>query len=317
MKTVKSRILYVFIVIAGLLLGSCQNNSDKKADKTKEEVKEMAGIPLPSKINLTEDEIMLRDQEKAHQKVLKLKEKMAGEALEAVKVTQNAVQLLSANKKLEAIKYLNNALKKIEVVTSKYPELKLLPVRVDVQRNELITDINTVRQISKDACKAIKNEDLQKARNLLSGLTSEIDITTVNIPLATYPDAIKKAIQLINSEKITEAQIVLVKALNGLVIKKDIIPIPILNTGVMTEEAGRLYLENRTGNIEEVVKLLENADYQLKLSEALGYGKGKKVYKDLAADIIKLRKSAKDNTDIKNDLNKLQIDIMDFSESVY
>jgi len=317
MKKVNSRILYVFVLIAGLLLGSCQSNTSKETKKTKEEVKEMANIPLPSKINLTEDEIMLRDQEKAQQKVLKVKQKMATEAVEAVMKTQNAVQLLSANKKLEALKELNNALKKIEIVTNKYPELKLLPVSVDVRRNELITDINTVNKIRKDAYKALKDGNIQEARILLSGLSSEIDITSANLPLATYPDAIKKAIQLVNSEKINEAQIVLIKALDGLVIVNKIIPLPILNAGVMIEEANRLYLENRKDNLDEVGKLLENADYQLKLAEALGYGKGNKVYKDLAKDIVKLRKSAKANSDIKDALDKLQIDVVNFSESVY
>jgi len=222
-----------------------------------------------------------------------------------------------ANKKLEAIKNLNNALRKIEAVTHKYPELKLLPVSVDVRRNELITDINTVNKIRKEAYKALKNEDVQEARALLSGLSSEIDISSVNIPLATFPDAIKKAIQLVNSEKINEAQIVLVKALDGLVIVDKIIPIPILNAGVMIEEANRLYLEDRSANIDEVANLLENAEYQLKLSEALGYSKGNKAYKELARDIVKLKKSAKANSNIKEALNKLHIDIADFSESVY
>ena len=317
MKKVNSRILYVFIVISGLLLGSCQSDTSKKIEKAKDEVKEMANIPLPAKINLTQDEIMLRDQEKAQQKVLKVKKKMAAEAVEAVMETQNAVQLLSANKKLEAIKNLNNALRKIETVTHKYPELKLLPVSVDVRRNELITDINTVNKIRKEAYKALKNEDVQEARALLSGLSSEIDISSVNIPLATYPDAIKKAIQLVNSEKINEAQIVLLKALNGLVIVNKIIPIPLLNAGVMIEEANRLYLEDRSANIDEVANLLENAEYQLKLSEALGYSKGKKTYKELARDIVKLKKSAKANSDIKEALDKLHLDIIDFSESIY
>jgi hypothetical protein len=310
-----TKFIVVSIVITSLLLASCQPKTDK-APETKQE-KDAATIEMPAKLNMTEDEIALRDQEKAKEKVLKAKEKMASEALEAVLETQKAIQFLSNKKNNDAVKSLQNALGKIDIATKRFPELKLLPTDINVQRNELITDINTVKQVTKDAEKALKNDQLQEARELLSGLSSEIDITTVSIPLATYPTAIKSATQLINENKVEEARVLLIASLDELVIEKEMIPIPVLNAEVMIEEATRLHLEDSKANNDEVINLLDNASYQLQLAEVLGYGNKDKVYKELQQDIKTLQKEATAKSDLKDLLEKLKIKLKNFNERVF
>ncbi len=310
-----TKFIVVSIVTTSLLLASCQPKTGK-APETKKE-KDAATIEMPAKLNMTEDEIALRDQEKAKEKVLKAKEKMTSEALEAVLETQKAIQFLSNKKNNDAVKSLQNALGKIAIVTKRFPELKLLPIDINVQRNELITDINTVKQVTKDAKKALKNEQLQEARELLSELSSEIDITTVSIPLATYPAAIKSAIQLINENKVEEARVLLIATLDELVIEKEMIPIPILNAEVMIEEATRLHLEDSKANNGEVINLLDNASYQLQLAEVLGYGKKDKIYKELQQDIKTLKKEATAKSDLKDLLEKLKVKLKNFNERVF
>jgi len=74
--------------------------------------------------------------------------------------------------------------------------------------------------------KLLKKGRVQDARALVSGLASEIIIEVVNIPLATYPDAIKAVVPLIEAGKVKEAKAALVAALNTLVITRHIIPLP-------------------------------------------------------------------------------------------
>ena len=316
MKKIR-KVLVVFTIITGFLVGSCQSKTKTTSENEKEVKKDIAKTEMPAKLNMTEDEIAQKDQEKAKEKVLKVQEKMASEAIEAVVETQNAIQSLTNKKKDEAIKQLQNALGKIEIVTTRFPELDLLPIDINVKRNVLITDINSVKQITKDAEKALKKEHLQEARELLAGLSSEIDITTVNIPLISYPTAIKTAVKLIDDNKLDEAKLSLFATLNDLVIVKDIIPIPVLNAEVMIDEASRLHLEDRTANKEEIIKLLDNADYQLKLAETLGYGKKDKKYKDLEKDIKSLKKAVQSNSELKTLFSEFKTKLKNFKQRVF
>jgi YfdX protein len=310
-----SKIVIIGTIIIGFLMSSCQSKTTSKNEKDVK--KELMKIEMPAKLNMTEDEIALRDQEKAKEKILKIQEKMASEAVEAVVETQNAIQSLSSNTKEKAIKQLQNALGKIEIVTTRFPELELLPIDINVRRNVLITDINSVKQITIEAEKALKKEHLQEARELLSGLSSEIEITTVNIPLAKYSTSIKRTIELIEKDKLDEAKYNLRSTLNDLVIVKDMIPIPVLNAEVMIDEASRLHMEDRNANKEEIIKLLDNADYQLKLAEVLGYGKKDKTYKVLSKDIKSLKEAVKSNSELKTLFNEYKIKLKNFKQRVF
>ena len=55
---------------------------------------------------------------------------------------------------------------------------------------------------------------LQAARRLMGSLASETVVSVSNIPLATYPGAIKDAVKLIDENKTDEAKSALQNALN-------------------------------------------------------------------------------------------------------
>lgn len=69
---------------------------------------------------------------------------------------------------------------------------------------------------------------VQRARSLLEGLGSEIVFTVTNLPLATYPDAIKAIVPMIDEGRIKEAKVALGLALNTLVLTNHVVPLPIL-----------------------------------------------------------------------------------------
>ena len=67
---------------------------------------------------------------------------------------------------------------------------------------------------------------MQKARPIVANLASEIVIETDNLPMATYPAAIKSAARLIDSGKIDDAKAELARALNTLVVTSVAFPLP-------------------------------------------------------------------------------------------
>ena len=67
---------------------------------------------------------------------------------------------------------------------------------------------------------------MQQARALLSGLASESELQVTNLPLATYPAAIKAVAPLIDAGKKDEAKAALQLALNTLVVERFITPLP-------------------------------------------------------------------------------------------
>ena len=68
---------------------------------------------------------------------------------------------------------------------------------------------------------------MQKARLLVANLASEIVFQTTNVPLATYPNAIKAITPLIDESKLVEAKSGLQAALNTLVVRTEmVIPLP-------------------------------------------------------------------------------------------
>lgn len=308
---------FVLIITIVSFLSACQSKKDHTSENKINEKKDSAKTEMPAKLNLTEDEIILRDQEKAQAKVMKVKAKMAVEAQEAILNTQKAIKLISKNDPDQAVKQLLKALDKIDAVTNKFPDFELVPIDINVKRNVLITDINSVRQISRDAQNALKNEHLQEARKLLTGLSSEIDISTVNLPLLTYPTAIKSAIKLINEKKLIEAKSILIDAFDQFVIVNDMIPVPVLDAEVMIDEAARLNLEDREANKEEVINLLENANYELNLAEVLGYGNKDKTYKKLKNDIKAIKKAANEGSELKELFKKLKVAVKNFKERVF
>lgn len=312
-KSIKSLVILSMLIIT---FSSCkENNTAKNSDNNGINSTEVIS-EKPATLEMKEDSLVIRVQQKAMEKVLKAKKKMASKVLLAVIKTQNSLMLLSDNKVDKAKKGLKEALSIIDAATAQYPDIKLLPINTDIKTIDLITDINSVKQITKEAEKALKNEHLQEARKLLTGLSSEIDITTVNIPLETYPKDIKEVLNLISQDKIAEAIFVLNNTVDGLVFESSMLPVPVLRAEVLIEEAMDRHLEDRTANKAIVINLLDNAAYQFKLAEVLGYGTNNNMYQELQKDIKSLKKSVNSDGDLKELFNKLKLKVSNFKEQI-
>ena len=69
--------------------------------------------------------------------------------------------------------------------------------------------------------------DFPAGRILLYHLTSELRVRTFNLPLATYPDALKQAARLLDEGKNSDASGTLQTALNTLVVIDHVTAIPL------------------------------------------------------------------------------------------
>jgi len=142
-------------------------------------------------------------------------------------------------------------------------------------------------------------------------------VKTSYLPLATYPDAMRLSAALLEEGKKDEAVAILLRALNTLVIQEQTIPLPVLRAEEFIK-LGALAMAGKEKDKKDVALLyLDNADYQLQLAEAMGYGKKDKEYKELYEAIKDLKKLVEKDKDSKKGFDKLSEKIKKFKERLF
>jgi len=222
--------------------------------------------------------------------------KMIKEAIMALKYTQDAYIYLNGKKTDKAKDSLKKAIGELTVVLNTPNAPYLLPVDINVEAFEYVGTIKNIAKQITAAKVAIAKHNLPLARNILNTLKSEIDLKAVNIPLATYPDAIKLAIKYLNEGKVKEAKDVIAMTLNTLVTTDTIIPIPLVKANDLVLAASKIAKKDK----KQTLKYLDEAKKQIKLAELLGYtSKSDTTYKMLkdAIDNIESKINHHKNTD--------------------
>jgi len=290
MKTVKS-VFVIFLVIAITSVGLTSCNNSKEHLKKVSQNTVAQKIVKPDTLNMSKDTLALRVQKKTLKEIEKQQALVVKEALAAVTQTNNAINFIHTGHVKKAETALKTALKNTKTLLKKNPGADLFPVDESVNVHDLVTTIPQVSQAVKAANTAMAKGDYQAAAALLNNLKSEMDIVTINLPLSTFPDGLKQALILFGKNKTQQAQQVLLNMMNSLVINQVVVPLPILRAQVMMAESRNLF--NKKEDKSKVTNLLENADYQLKLAQALGYGNFDKEYTNISKDIANLKKSVK------------------------
>jgi len=233
------------------------------------------------------------------------------EAIRALQYTNDAYIYLNGHQKEKAINSLKKAIGELTVVLNKPNAPYLLPVNVTIEADEYLGTIKNIAIQIKAAKVALEKNKLPVARNILNTLKSEIDVKAINIPLATYPDAIKLAIKYINENKLKEAQDVIAMALNTLVTTDTIIPIPIVKAQNLVIAASKIATKNK----KQTLRYLEEAKKQLKLAELLGYtSKSDTTYKMLADKINTIESKINHNKETKSFFDDLKAKLKEFKE---
>ena len=233
------------------------------------------------------------------------------EAIKAIQYTQDALIYLNNNKIDKAKAALKNAVGELAIVLNSPNPPYLLPVDINIQAYEFQGKLEDVAKIVEKAKLLVVANKLPQAREVLNTLRDEIVIKTVNLPLATYPSALNLAIKYLNEGKVKEAKEVLTMALSTLVEVDTIIPIPLIKAQALVTQASKIVKKDKN----QALKYLEEAKYQLKLAETLGYtSKSDTTYKMLRDEISKLEKEIKKNHNTKGLFEDLIQKLKEFKE---
>jgi hypothetical protein len=222
------------------------------------------------------------------------RKKLFAEAAAALAETHKALKALENKKSDVALKALEEATGKLDLIVARDPKLAQAPVDTEVVTYDLLTDHDTIKSVIKEAKAYLSDGEIQKARPLVANLASEIQYRTHHIPLETYPAAIKAVVRLIDAGKIDEAKARLQATLTTLVVTMDdVIPLPKLRAEHLLRQAQEL-AEKKERSKEENDKLanhLQAAREQLQMAELLGYGK-KKDYNPMYEQISEIEKKS-------------------------
>lgn len=244
--------------------------------------------------------------------------KVITEARDALSGTEDALMALDKNDSKSALATLQDVSKKLDTLLSQNPASAMITADLEADIIDFAGDSKTLEQTVKKADELLDDGKLQDARAILAELASEMRITTVNIPLGTYPAAIKQAISLVEAGKTNEAAQSLDAVLNTLVEVTEVMPLPVLRAEVLLSDAAELEhktdLSKETSRVE-VLKYVDAAKDNLKVAEILGYGSKddyEPIYTIIAdiKDVIHTEKSAAIWAKVKQEVLNLKNKIM-------
>lgn len=205
-------------------------------------------------------------------------------------LTKSALAALDGKDAARALATLAEVTGKLELIVAREPTLALAPVDVHTIVHDLFANTETIEAMTDEALDALKHGEVQQARHVLALLASEIVIAVTNIPLASYPAAVKSVVPLIDQGKIDEAKAALQAALSTLVETRSVHPLPALRARLLLERAETLVEDGQRSEAsnERLETLLNETRRQLEMAELLGYGK-KKDFEPLYNELKKLK----------------------------
>lgn len=229
-------------------------------------------------------------QTEVHQEqaITELEKRLVQEAVKAVEETKKAIAAIKKNDNDAAIKAIEQAIGELDIILARDRDLALLPTDYEIAIvNIALEDEKTIKDIRREIKSAINFGYFAVARRLLNSLASEIRVIVTNLPLVSYPDALKQAVRLIDEDKSKEATEVLELALSTFVLEEEYLPIPLLKAHSLIENAS---VER---DKDQAMQLLADARTQLKLSQKLGYAEADVEYDELKTELKNLEKQLK------------------------
>jgi YfdX protein len=297
MRNKQKNLLYPAAMFIALCLAGASCNSSQEASKNSQVSQTPAAqTPTPQTQGQTQNqpysqpdvESQRRDAEQQAQKSLDQ------DAAAAIAETRNALRSIAANNTAEALAAIERATGKINILLARNPATALIPVGFEVEVIDAApVDTKVIQDRVSAIEKALVAHDYPAMRVLLDSLTSEIHTRTYNLPLATYPTALKDAARLMDQKKNDEARDILQTALDTLVIVDRAKPIPV----VLAQAAVIKAEELGNANKGDAQKLLEFARKELERAKLMGYASNDPDYEALNQVITELETQIKGNGD--------------------
>jgi ribonuclease HII len=236
------------------------------------------------------------------------------EAIHSLKEAHDALVALEKKDAKLATSKLESALGKLEVILAAKDAPKLLPIDNVVVVNEFVGTSKDIEIILNKVRVLLNKNKIQEARALMLPLQSEIDITVVSLPLATYPDALKLVAKYVHSNELDKAKEVLVTALSTFTRVTEILPIPLLKATDLIMASSEIAKEDKTRAIE----YLDAASESLNIAEKLGYvSKSTTTYKSLHEQIDAVKKEIEGPNKAEKIFEKLKESLKEFKEKIF
>jgi len=240
--------------------------------------------------------------------------KLVQEAIDSLKASHEALLALDKGDKEKALKDIEKALGKLEVILAAKDAPKFLPIKSFVSVNEFIGSSDGVKAAVKLTKELLDSGKVQLARKMLAPLQSEIDVTTISLPLVSYPDALKLASTYIHSDKVEMAKEVLAIALNTFDETTVVVPIPLLKATDLIAAASDIAKKDK----DKAIVYLDAASESLKVAKELGYvSKSTTTYKVLQDKIDEVKKEVKGKNEAVKLFDSLKEKLADFKKKVF
>jgi hypothetical protein len=266
-----------------------------------------------SNVTLTSKQVTQKATKEATADAKSHQVKLVQEAIASLKLSAKALEALNKNKPEEAKKDIELALGKLESILATEKAPKLLPIDNRVIVKNFAGTAKDVEKAIETVKALLDKGKVQEAGELLITLQSEIDIVVVNLPLASYPDALKLASKYILEKKYEKAKQVLNLALSTFTEVEYIIPIPVVNALELIKTASAIAKTNK----EQALKHLEYASDELDKAEKLGYISSSDVtYKQLHELIEKTEKEIKGPNKAEKLFSELIEKLKDFKSKI-
>ena len=259
------------------------NEQTSNPNATNKEINEQAAVsslPVspeakPEVVTEVQPEVQKETDSQAADK----RKQVLDEAVSALALTKSALAALDGKDAARALATLAEVTGKLELIVAREPTLALAPVDVRTIVHDLFANTDTIEAMTDEALDALKHGEVQQARHVLALLASEIVIAVTNIPLASYPAAVKSVVPLIDQGKIEEAKAALQAALSTLVETRSVHPLPALRARLLLKRAEPLVEDGQRSEAsnERLETLWNEARQQLEMAELLGYGKRKDI----------------------------------------
>jgi len=308
MKTMRILgIFYVLIFLSNIVFSNVLYAKDSDPSE-----KEMCVTQNDLKTNVQAQQKVKNDDEG---------KKIVQEALNAYNQTLKAVDFLDQGQKDKALDALAQAVGKLDILVASFPQVAFLPINSQVQTLNLSADLDNIKRQRDQVEYLVKNGYLQQARRMLDYFASEIRITSVNLPMATYPAAIKAAAKLIEENKLKEAKDSLAATLSTVVITENSIPIPVINSQFLIKQASQITATTTPDKLSkdkknQALDLLNRANHELEIAEELGYGKRDGEFSKLNKDINEIEGKVTKNEESLSFFDKLKVRLENFKNRI-
>ena len=220
------------------------------------------GMPKDALENRVQSKVLLDIDDKSAE--------LISDGIEAVEMTQQAIDAIDKSNSSMAIDFIGGALGKLETVALRNPKMTSVPISRVVRTDDLDSDLGAIKLIKQSIIKALEENKFHLARQELESLISEVRIETTNIPISTHPDALKGALAAIEKNNSKTASERLNTVLNTLIVSKQYISLPSMRAEVLLEEALNIDSSN-TDAIEKRRLLLTHAKKQTHTAYELGH----------------------------------------------